>query len=129
MVLREGKKNIGTELVKNIAKKTAKSAEKTIHTVDSTLIHTHQNIGPHAVVQHQEATPPPGGQIGLDLAHPREALIQRSKMTVTEEKNDLIAIRECSEYYVQLYFFVCILDLCSLLTANAKTASDFVHKL
>lgn len=68
-----------------------KNAEKTIHTVESTLIHTRQNIS-----QHQEATPPPGGQIGLDLAHPREALIQRSKMTVTEEKNDLIAIREGS---------------------------------
>lgn len=88
--------NIGTtELVKNIVTQTVKSAitKKSIHTEDTTLILilTLQNTTlRHAIIHHPEATPPasPGSQIGLDLAHPCGTVLQMSKNTLTERKND-----------------------------------------
>lgn len=98
--------NTGTELVRNIITKTARSAltGRPIHMEDNTLnlILALQNTSPpHAAIQHPETTLHtfPGSQIGLDLAHLSETVLQLSKNTVTEGKNDITAsyIRECRE--------------------------------
>lgn len=83
--------NIGTkELVKNIVTRTVKSAitKKSIHTEDTTLIHTL----PHAIIHHPEEDPPPtspGSQKGLDLAHQCRTVPRMSRNTLTEGGNDV----------------------------------------
>lgn len=84
-----------TEFVKDIAKQTVKSAitRKSIHTEDTILllILTLQNTAlRHAIIHHPEATPPasPGSQIGVDRAHQCGTVLQKSKNTLTERKND-----------------------------------------
>lgn len=117
VLLREEGMNIGTtELVKNIATQTVKSAitNKPIHTEDTILILTLQNTTlRHAIIHHPEATPPasPGSQIGLDLAHPCGTVLQMSKNTLTERKNDVtlfgefvLGVHVCWTIILKLHF-------------------------
>lgn len=79
-----------TEFVKDIVKQTVKSAitRKSIHAADTILLLILTLR--HAIIHHPEATPPasPGSQIGVDRAHQCGTVLQMSKNTLTERKND-----------------------------------------